>query len=93
MPVTSITEKRPATPVFHEGEPEEVFLFDVTTFGATMIFEWDPGKNRVNLRKHGLDFADAEQMFTAHSSWNPTRGKTTERSAGEESARFAGAQL
>jgi uncharacterized protein len=30
-----------------------------------MIFEWDPGKNRVNLRKHRLDFADAEQMFSS----------------------------
>jgi len=30
-----------------------------------MIFEWDRGKNRVNLRKHRLDFADAEQMFSS----------------------------
>lgn len=29
-----------------------------------MLFEWNTGKNRVNLRKHGLDFADAEQMFS-----------------------------
>jgi len=26
-------------------------------------FEWNPVKNRVNIRKHGLDFADAEEMF------------------------------
>ncbi len=26
-------------------------------------FEWDEGKNRANLQKHGLDFADAEEMF------------------------------
>jgi len=26
-------------------------------------FEWDAAKNRGNLRKHGLDFADAEEMF------------------------------
>jgi uncharacterized DUF497 family protein len=26
-------------------------------------FEWDEDKNRINIRKHGLDFADAEQMF------------------------------
>jgi uncharacterized DUF497 family protein len=28
-----------------------------------MIFEWDEAKNRANVRKHGLDFADAEEMF------------------------------
>jgi uncharacterized protein len=26
-------------------------------------FEWNPVKNRSNIRKHGLDFADAEEMF------------------------------
>jgi hypothetical protein len=28
-----------------------------------MNFEWDEARNRVNVRKHGLDFADAEEMF------------------------------
>jgi len=28
-----------------------------------MIFEWDEAKNRANIRKHGLDFADAEEML------------------------------
>jgi uncharacterized protein len=28
-----------------------------------MTFEWDPAKNRANIRKHGFDFADAEEMF------------------------------
>ena len=28
-----------------------------------MRFEWDEAKNRANIRKHGLDFADAEAMF------------------------------
>ncbi len=28
-----------------------------------MTFEWDADKNRANMRKHGLDFADAEEMF------------------------------
>jgi uncharacterized protein len=28
-----------------------------------MRFEWDDAKNRSNIRKHGLDFADAEEMF------------------------------
>jgi uncharacterized protein len=26
-------------------------------------FEWDENKNRRNIRKHGFDFADAEEMF------------------------------
>jgi uncharacterized protein len=28
-----------------------------------MNFEWDESKNRANIRKHGLDFADAEELF------------------------------
>src|SRR5438445_268840 len=28
-----------------------------------MTFEWDEAKNRTNIRKHGFDLADAEEMF------------------------------
>jgi hypothetical protein len=28
-----------------------------------MRFEWDENKNRANIRKHGFDLADAEQVF------------------------------
>jgi uncharacterized DUF497 family protein len=28
-----------------------------------MRFEWDENKNRVNIRKHGFDFADVEDLF------------------------------
>jgi len=28
-------------------------------------FEWDEEKNRINLAKHGLDFADAWEIFLA----------------------------
>ena len=28
-----------------------------------MILEWDAEKNRANIRKHGLDFADAAEIF------------------------------
>ena len=28
-----------------------------------MRFEWDEEKNQSNIRKHGFDFADAEQVF------------------------------
>lgn len=30
-----------------------------------MFYEWDVAKNRSNFAKHGLDFADAEQVLTA----------------------------
>jgi hypothetical protein len=29
-----------------------------------MIYKWDEAKNRANVAKHGLDFADAEQVLT-----------------------------
>ena len=28
-----------------------------------MKFEWDERKNRANIRKHGFDFVDGEEMF------------------------------
>jgi len=30
-----------------------------------MRYEWDEAKNRSNIAKHGLDFADAAQVLTA----------------------------
>ncbi len=29
-----------------------------------MQFEWDKHKNQTNIQKHGLDFADAWEMFS-----------------------------
>jgi len=29
-----------------------------------MDYEWDPAKARANLRKHGVDFADAATVFS-----------------------------
>ena len=29
-----------------------------------MIYEWDEAKNRTNFAKHGLNFADAEQVLS-----------------------------
>lgn len=29
-----------------------------------MRFEWDAEKNKANIQKHGLDFADAREIFT-----------------------------
>jgi uncharacterized protein len=29
-----------------------------------MIYEWDEAKSRSNAARHGLDFADAEQVLT-----------------------------
>lgn len=28
-----------------------------------MHFEWDEAKNEINIRKHGIDFADIKDMF------------------------------
>jgi uncharacterized DUF497 family protein len=28
-----------------------------------MKLEWDQAKNRANIRKHGFDFSEAEEMF------------------------------
>jgi hypothetical protein len=28
-----------------------------------MQFEWDEAKNRTNIRKHGFDFTEAEELF------------------------------
>ncbi|MGI8786590.1 MAG: BrnT family toxin [Pyrinomonadaceae bacterium] len=28
-----------------------------------MKFEWDENKRRINLQRHGIDFADAKQVF------------------------------
>jgi uncharacterized protein len=36
----------------------------VATSGVIMRFEWDEAKNQANIRKHGFDFADAEEMFS-----------------------------
>lgn len=30
---------------------------------AELTFEWDETKRRANIRKHGLDFADAQRLF------------------------------
>jgi len=30
-----------------------------------MRFEWDEDKNQANIRKHGLDFSDAWEVFAA----------------------------
>jgi uncharacterized protein (DUF4415 family) len=31
------------------------------------VFTWDENKRRANLRKHGVDFADAETIFAGHT--------------------------
>ena len=30
-----------------------------------MQFEWDEGKNRTNICKHGIDFNDVSEIFTS----------------------------
>ena len=38
---------------------------DAFRYTATMRFEWAEQKNKPNIRKHGLDFADAWEIFIA----------------------------
>jgi hypothetical protein len=55
-----------------------------------MIFEWDNAKNRANIRKHGLDFADAEEMFRSVLVVDvATHGGITEKGDGLDWAQFA----
>ena len=35
------------------------------SYTGNMPFEWDEEKNKTNIRKHGLDFADAWEIFTS----------------------------
>lgn len=44
----------------HDG-----FLVECTKsfYTDTMRFEWDDQKNQANIRKHGLSFADAWELF------------------------------
>ena len=30
---------------------------------GSILFEWDPGKDKVNARKHGVGFAEASTVF------------------------------
>jgi uncharacterized protein len=39
---------------------------DICTFckyNSKMKFEWHEGKNKINIEKHGADFADAHEIF------------------------------
>jgi len=31
-----------------------------------MKFEWDEQKNQANIKKHGMNFADAHKVFEYH---------------------------
>ena len=54
----------------------------VATIGVTMKFEWDESKNLVNIRKHGLDLADAEEIFRGVLVLTPILARITEKIAG-----------
>ena len=45
-----------------------------------MIYEWDEAKNRSNIRKHGIGFAEAEEMFRGNLLVRPN----TREDYGEE---------
>ena len=35
-----------------------------------MQFEWDANKNNLNIEKHGLDFEDAQELFSNRTLWH-----------------------
>lgn len=43
-------------------------------------FEWDEKKNEINIRKHGIDFGDAEEIFEGVT----VRRRDTRKRYGEE---------
>ena len=36
-----------------------------------MNFTWNDAKRQANLKKHGLDFADASRVFAGHTLTRP----------------------
>ena len=43
-------------------------------------FEFDPGKSRINLAKHGIDFVQAQELWLDPDlSWGPTDSETEVR--------------
>ncbi len=38
---------------------------------TSMKFSWDKSKRQTNLKKHGLDFEDAEQVVAGHTFTRP----------------------
>ncbi len=47
-----------------------------------MKLEWDETKNQANIRKHGLSFADAREIFAAPILVDETSGRTMANSDG-----------
>jgi uncharacterized protein len=45
------------------GKLRQSLVFSDPGASSRLKFDWDPVKNRSNIRKHGFDFADAEEMF------------------------------
>jgi uncharacterized DUF497 family protein len=40
-----------------------------------MRYSWKPAKNAANIRKHGVDFIDAQQLFDRPTLVKPAQGK------------------
>jgi uncharacterized DUF497 family protein len=54
---------------------------DLSHLFANATFEWDENKRRSNIVKHGIDFADAMQVFRdpAAYTFTSTRGAREQR--------------
>jgi len=39
-----------------------VVFFNYCYYNNTMLYEWDEDKRKINIEKHGIDFAATEQF-------------------------------
>jgi hypothetical protein len=51
------------------GKPLDVVTKCIYT--SAVEFEWDEAKRKANVRKHGLDFVDAQRVFTGVTVTTP----------------------
>lgn len=46
-----------------EGRTRDLLILTKCIYNHVMNVEWDENKNHINIRKHGIDFADVHGVF------------------------------
>ena len=67
------------------GAPVPISLPGWYTFYTTVDFEFDPAKSAANLEKHGIDFTDAQALWS-----DPDRLEVSARSLDEPRTQIIG---
>lgn len=49
--------------VFIGHQPECLDTYAIRAYNQTVNYQWDPRKAAINLKKHGIDFADTVGVF------------------------------